>query len=317
MSRLANYIFLLFMGIVFLGNSQEKQIQYKSEYFVILVIDGPRYTETYGDSSCTYIPNLCNTLMPQGTFFSNFRNNGPTFTVPGHTALMTGIYQRISNVGAGLPRNPSLFQYYIKERHTLNTDAQIIASKGKLNVLSNTKDRTWKNKFRPYSYCGPNGNGLSYGPDRETMVKVKETLSSTAPPHLMLVNLLGVDVNGHGNDWKKYLDNIKYTDAYALEIWNAIQANPMLKDKTTLFITNDHGRHTEGHKNGFVNHGDGCDGCRHISLLVLGPDIPKNQEISTEAEMIDIPVTIATMMHIVFPTGKGKFLSEIFMEKGE
>ena len=165
-------------------------------------------------------------------------------------------------MGAGLPRNPSLFQYYIKERHTLTTDAQIIASKGKLNVLSNTKDHAWKNKYRPYSYCGPNGNGLSYGPDRETMVKVKETLSSATPPHLMMVNLLGVDVNGHGNDWKKYLDNIKYTDAYALEIWNAIQANPMLKDKTTLFITNDHGRHTEGHKNGFVNHGDGCDGCR-------------------------------------------------------
>jgi len=83
MLRLTNYLFLLFMGVVFLGNSQEKQIQYKSEYFVILVIDGPRYTETYGDTGCTYIPNLCNTLMPQGTFFSNFRNNGPTFTVPG------------------------------------------------------------------------------------------------------------------------------------------------------------------------------------------------------------------------------------------
>ena len=253
--------------------------------------------------------------MPEGTFFSNFQNNGPTYTVPGHTALMTGIYQRISNVGAGLPRNPSLFQYYIKERHALNTDAQIIASKGKLNVLSNTKDRQWKNKFRPYSYCGPNGNGLSYGPDRETMVKVKETLSSATPPHLMLVNLLGVDVNGHGNDWKKYLDNIKYTDAYALEIWNGIQANPSLKDKTTLFITNDHGRHTEGHKNGFVNHGDGCDGCRHISLLVLGPDIPKNREISTEAEMIDIPVTIAKMMRLDFPTAKGRFLAEMFIEK--
>jgi len=33
--------------------------------------------------------------------------------------------------------------------------------------------------------------------------------------------------------------------------------------------------------------------------------------------MIDIPVTIAKMMHIGFPTGKGKFLSEIFMEKGK
>lgn len=315
MTKLFIGLIALIFGTTINSLSQEKQIQYRSEYFVILVIDGPRYTETYGDSNCTYIPNLCNNLKPQGTFFSNFRNNGPTYTVPGHTAIMTGVYQRISNVGAGLPRNPSLFQYYINGRHTLSTDAQIISSKGKLNVLSNTKDRKWKNKYRPYAYCGPNGNGLNYGPDRETMVKVKETIGSSSPPHLMLINLLGVDVNGHGNDWKKYLENIKITDGYALEVWNAIQANPLTKDKTTLFITNDHGRHTEGHKNGFVNHGDGCEGCRHISLLVLGPDIPKNQEIKTEAEMIDIPSTIAQMLHLKFPTGKGRFLSEIFSAK--
>jgi len=310
-------IFILLLFLVFFSWSiaQQKQIQYKSEYFIILVIDGPRYTETYGDSTCKYIPNLCNTLKPQGTFFSNFKNNGVTFTVPGHTALMTGVYQRISNVGSGLPRNPSLFQYYIKERHTLTTDAQIIASKGKLNVLSNTKNRKWKNKYRPFSYCGSNGNGLTYGPDSETMLKVKETISSSTPPHLMLINLLGVDVNGHGNDWKKYLENIQLTDAYALDIWNTIQANPLMKDKTTLFITNDHGRHTAGHKNGFVNHGDGCEGCRHISLLAIGPDIPKNQEITTEAEMIDIPSTIAGMLHLNFPSGKGRFLSEIFTAK--
>jgi hypothetical protein len=31
--------------------------------------------------------------------------------------------------------------------------------------------------------------------------------------------------------------------------------------------------------------------------------------------MIDIPVTIAKMMHLGFPTGKGRFLSEIFTLK--
>jgi predicted AlkP superfamily pyrophosphatase or phosphodiesterase len=315
MVKTTKAVYLLMMGMSFAGFSQEKSIQYRSEYFVILVIDGPRYSETYGDSSCTYIPNLCQILKPEGTFFANFRNNGPTYTVPGHTAMTTGVYQRISNAGGGLPRNPSFFQYYLKARNALSSDAQIIASKGKLNVLSNTKNKRWKNKFRPYSYCGPNGTGIGYGPDQQTMVKVREVLSGTEPPHLMLINLLGVDVNGHGNDWKKYLENIQYTDAYALEIWGTIQANSRLKDKTTLFITNDHGRHTEGHKNGFVNHGDGCDGCRQISLLVLGPDIPKNREISTEAELIDIPSTIAEMMHLGFPTGKGRFLAEVFKDK--
>jgi len=304
-----------FLGFWFQGTAQGKRVQYKSEYFIILVIDGPRYTETYGDTACTYIHNLCHVLRPEGTFFSNFRNEGVTHTIPGHTALMTGVYQRISNIGATLPKHPSLFQYYLKQKNKPFTDAQIIASKGKLNVLSNTKDAKWKNTFQPFSYCGPNGNGLGYGPDRETMEKVTETLASPSPPHLMLINLLGVDVNGHGNNWKKYLENIKLTDGYALDLWNTIQQNPVLKDKTTLFITNDHGRHTQGHKSGFINHGDGCEGCRHISLLVLGPDIPKNKVVDSKAEMIDIPTTIAHMMHLDFPTGRGKFLEGLFSDK--
>jgi hypothetical protein len=303
-----------FLGFWFQGTAQGKRVQYKSEYFIILVIDGPRYTETYGDTACTNIPNLCHVLRPEGTFFTNFRNEGSTYTIPGHTALTTGCYERISNLGTNFPKRPSLFQYHLKQRAQPASDAQIIASKGKLSVLSNTRDKLWKGQFQPFSYCGPNGNGIGYGTDVGTMQKVKEVLTSTYAPHLMLINLLGVDVYGHANQWNKYVENIQLTDQYALEIWRMIQENPATKDKTTLFITNDHGRHTQGHKSGFINHGDGCEGCRHISLLVLGPDIPKNKVVDSKAEMIDIPTTIAQMMHLDFPTGKGKFLEGLFFD---
>ena len=308
-------IILHFLPILFsfpLGFAQQEMKSYQSEYFYILVIDGPRFSETYGDSSCTQIPNLCKQLKPQGTFFENFSNNGKTLTVPGHTAIMTGVYQKISNIGAGLPKNPSLFQYYLKQRGKPSHDAQIIASKGKLNVLADSKNKTWQKETKPTSFCGPKGDVLRYGPDSETIKMVKDTVSSQHPPHLLLVNLLGVDTWGHGNNWNKYLENIRLTDRYALDLWNTIQSNPILKDKTTLFITNDHGRHLDGIKEGFKEHGDGCEGCRHISLLVLGPDIPKNQTLKNAAEMIDIPSTIAHMMHVDFPTGKGRFLSELF-----
>jgi predicted AlkP superfamily pyrophosphatase or phosphodiesterase len=313
---MVKYTFI-FLFSFFLSNTahcQSKEIQYESEYFVILVIDGPRYSETYGDTTCKYIPNLCTQLKPYGTFFSNFKNDGPTLTVPGHTAIMTGNYQHISNIGGQLPKNPSLFQYYIKEKHALSKDAQVIASKGKLNVLSNTRNKKWRDTYLPYSYCGPNGNGLGYGDDFQTMQKVTESLSSSAPPHLMLINLLGVDVEGHANHWEKYLENIQLTDVYALQLWNTIQENASMRNKTTLFITNDHGRHLPKVKNGFVSHGDGCEGCRHISLLVLGPDVAPGKEITKKAELIDIPETIARMLGIDFPTGKGDFLEEIFIE---
>lgn len=88
--------------------------------------------------------------------------------------------------------------------------------------------------------------------------------------------------------------------------------NPLMKNQTTLFITNDHGRHLDGVKSGFVNHGDRCEGCRHISLLVLGPDTPKGLSIQKEGELIDISKTISTLLHFDMPTSKGRFLEEAF-----
>jgi phosphopentomutase len=127
----------------------------------------------------------------------------------------------------------------------------------------------------------------------------------------MLVNLLECDVRAHENKWDEYLRAIQNCDNYAYELWKHIQESPQLKDQTALFITNDHGRHLDGHKNGFVNHGDGCEGCRHISLLALGPDFKKDVVITDEAETIDISKTISRMMGFDMPTSKGRFLSEL------
>ena len=92
--------------------AQNLQSNYKTKYVYILVIDGPRYSETYGEPTCKYSPLLCDSLKKEGTFYANFRNNGPTYTVPGHTAIVTGTYQRISNSGTALPKQPNIFQYY-------------------------------------------------------------------------------------------------------------------------------------------------------------------------------------------------------------
>lgn len=285
---------------------------FQTKYVVILVIDGPRFSETYGDSTCRLSPILCDSLRYQGAFYENFRNNGPTYTVPGHTAIVTGVYQRISNTGTALPRNPSLFQYYLKATCAAKTDAFIVSSKGKLDVLANTENKKWHDQFLASTYCGPNGNGIGYGRDDKTFAKVTELVTSPNAPHVMLINLLAVDVNGHANNWEKYQESITACDAYASNLWGMIQSNPVLKNQTTLFITNDHGRHLDGVKSGFVNHGDHCDGCEHISLLILGPDTPKGLSVQKEGELIDLSKTISTLLHFEMPTSKGRFLQEAF-----
>jgi arylsulfatase A-like enzyme len=309
------YVLVFLIGFVGQVFSQVSAQKFKTKYVYILVIDGPRYSETYGEPSCKYSPILCDSLKHEGTFYANFRNNGPTYTVPGHTALVTGIYQRISNAGTALPKQPSIFQYYLQASGKDSTAAYVVASKGKLDVLVNTSHKKWNNQFVAPTYCGPNGNGLGYGRDDKTFAKVTELVRSENPPQLMLINLLAVDVYGHANNWDKYLESITQSDLYAAQLWQMIQSNPVLRNQTTLMITNDHGRHLDGVRSGFVNHGCRCEGCRHISLLVLGPDTPRGVVVSEEAEMIDISTTIAEILHFEMPTSKGTYLRAAFPKK--
>lgn len=300
------FIWLLFGLISYFGTSQsvDSTRHYQTEYVVVLVIDGPRYSETFGDSMCQYIPNMAHTLAKEGVLFTNFRNNGVTFTNAGHTAITTGVYQRISNSGTQLPDNPSFFNYFLKSTRTDKMDTWVISGKGKLQILANTTDKLWWNEYCPAAYCGPQGNGAAYAGD-EQMWPFIQKLFTEQTPKLSLINLLSVDVAAHQNDWKGYLNGIRYCDEKALELWQLIQANPTMKNKTTLFITNDHGRHLNGVRSGFKSHGDNCEGCRKISLLAMGPDFKAGEVIAAPAEQLDISKTIAELLHFCMPTSKG------------
>ncbi len=284
---------------------------FKTKYVIVLVIDGPRLTETFGDSTHQYIPFQSGELMKEGVLVQRFRNNGSTFTNAGHTAITTGVYQRINNSGLELPNNPSYFQFFLKEKGYDSTKAWVIASKGKLDILTNTKSNNWKNLNRPSAYCGVGGKGLGYAEDQNTWSAAKSILTKHHP-YLALINVLEVDVQGHASNWEGYLEGIRKTDKIAYELWDFIQHDSIYKDKTALFITNDHGRHKKGHKSGFINHGDCCEGCRSIYLLALGPDFKNNKRIDDRYEQIDISKTIAVIMGFQDPISKGEFMVNLF-----
>ncbi|MDX2360474.1 MAG: alkaline phosphatase family protein [Crocinitomicaceae bacterium] len=267
-----------------------------TEHVFIVVIDGPRYTETWGDPYHANI-QLQSALQAEGTLYTNFRNTGMTFTVPGHVALTTGYYQEISNNGLEIPSQPSIFQYWMHDYNKTPNDAWIIASKDKLAVLANCEETSWTNHYMPMTNCGVNGLGVGngYRDDSTTFVRAMEIINEHHPS-LTLINFREPDYSAHSGDWGNYLEGIQSTDQYIDSLWKFIQSDPIYKDKTTLFVTNDHGRHSTGIENGFAGHGDGCEGCRRISLLALGPDFKKGVEINELHSQIDIPLTISYLL---------------------
>jgi hypothetical protein len=97
-------------------------------------------------------------------------------------------------------------------------------------------------------------------------------------------------------------------DAFALDVWKAIQGDPMLRDSTLLFVTNDHGRHTTD----YTSHGDTCIGCRRCMCLVLGPHVKQNYSSDTVREHIDVAPTIARLMGFTMATATGVYMHELF-----
>jgi len=133
--------------------------------------------------------------------------------------------------------------------------------------------------------------------------------------NLVLINFRNPDSWGHAGNWERYLSSMKKTDEYIHNIFRYIQLDDHYKDKTTLFVTNDHGRHLDGRKDGFISHGDGCEGCRKINCYAYGPDFKRGIVIDNERELIDIPVTIGELMGFNIAKSKGEIMTELFINK--
>ncbi len=284
----------------------------KTRHVVILVIDGARWTETWGRAGRDLIPVRATVLAPQGVMFTDMANDGPTYTDAGHAALVTGFYQEINNSGLELPRNPTISQRLLATGVD-SKQAWIVTSKDKLQILTDSSSPEWKHKFVCAFDCGVGGAGVGsgYRDDATTVKRVKEVISRDHP-RFLLINFKEPDASGHGKNWESYLQGIRDTDQYVGQIWDSIQADVEMKDRTALFVTNDHGRHLDGHKDGFVSHGDDCAGCRKIELLAVGPDFRHGATVDAHHNQLDVAVTTAALLGLTIPGSTGRVIEELF-----
>ncbi|WP_082685127.1 sulfatase-like hydrolase/transferase [Hymenobacter sedentarius] len=304
------YVFWLFCWLLLLlvGFAPPKK-RIRTKNVIIVVIDGPRYSETWGNTP-GLIPNMATKLRPQGVFFSSFYNNAYTYTNSGHTAITTGVNQPIDNFDQELPANPSIFQLWRKATGKPASAAWLITSKDKLHILANTLNPEWKDQYPPSLDCGVSGPGTGYRADSLTLVAAKRILTQYQP-NLVLISFMEPDGFAHAGNWPNYLRGIARDDRYIMQLYDFLRKNKAYRNNTTLLITNDHGRHLDGVATGWIDHGDACEGCRHISLLALGPDFKKGRTITEPYTLVDIPSTVAYLLALPFPQGQGKVIESL------
>lgn len=127
-------------------------------------------------------------------------------------------------------------------------------------------------------------NELDSTPDAMTVYHAERVLSQFKPS-IMAITLLDVDVC-HA-DFNGYLRGQQLADACVNHLWNHIQADPELRDTTTMIVLPEHGRHLFFNGNNpdslgrsGIDHGQGDNGDRDVWMLALGPDIAANQVIA-------------------------------------
>ena len=277
-----------------------------SDNMVIIIIDGARYSETFGDTSHQYIPNMWN-MSAEGSVINTFYNDSMTYTSKAIPALWCGTWtETVDTVYNGYNTQyavkPSIFEYYRKQKNIPIDQCYYV-----LKYITSL----WLPSFDP-------DYGPDYWPTLHSLGSTDSDVSTEAlqimddyHPSFLLVYLADVDSRGHSGDWDAYTNSITIADSIVGVIWNKIQGDSFYKDNTNFFVTNDHGRHDDDH-GGFRGHGCDCDGCRHIMFLAMGPEIKENYISNQYRRIPDMAVTACQLLDVNPEKASGDIMTELF-----
>jgi hypothetical protein len=198
-----------------------------------------------------------------------------------------------------------LFEYLRQQKGTPQSEVRLVVRKPKLDVLA---------------YSDHPAYGAAYGATVSTGYATDLAVYSAARsqilayhPVVTLVHFGDPDIFAHGGDWNAYVTALRLADSLTWQLWTAIQADPVMGGKTTIFISNDHGRHDDAH-GGFVNHGDGCDGCRRIMMMMAGPDNFAGLVSPSVHDQRAVARTAAWLLGVSMPLADGRVMDDLLLE---
>jgi len=99
----------------------------------------------------------------------------------------------------------------------------------------------------------------------------------TKKPKALYIAYGETDEWAHHGYYRSYLDAARLVDEWIKQIWNFVQTDPQYKNKTTLFITTDHGR-GDKNKEEWTSHGSSIAEAYEIWFAAMGRGIAPSGE---------------------------------------
>lgn len=226
------------------------------------------FTETligFADSAV----NGNHSVPEKNTNVLEFINNRPAYKGKVAVFATSKLYDNILNVKrSGL---------------MINCDSEEVAKPGAAFQLLNQEQRLSPQIF---------GERL----DLVTYFQAREYLKEYHP-RVLYINFSEPDNYAHVGSYDWYISTVQGQERLIADLWNYIQSIPQYKDKTTLLISNDHGR-GDKIKRQWTDHGPGIADSKEIFVLAMGPDMPPLGEMNTDMQLYQgqIAATLAKFL---------------------
>jgi hypothetical protein len=294
--------------------------QVTADKLVILVLDGVRVAETFGDGVTVdgtptedLLPETRATLFPRAAWVTSGIQLGATSTIPGHCDLLSGRTVQHAHFTIRAHDGPA---DYIPEWPTL-IQAFLAAGPGRRALITGDTAHTegLVGTLHPAADGVADWEDFSDGAlasedDAVVIDELIDTLHADDPYDFILANLHAMDSRAHQDDEAGYLAGVRAADTGILRVWKALQQDPDYADRTLLVITSDHGRHALGGTS-WYDHGDACAGCREVPILLVGPGVAPGVAVATPYALIDVAPTLAHLLGVPLPFAEGLVMGEL------
>lgn len=116
--------------------------------------------------------------------------------------------------------------------------------------------------------------------DQRVYMAAKQHLKKYKP-RVLYISLAETDAYAHLKKYDAYLNTAYNTNVMLEDLWNYLQSDKQYKNKTTLFISTDHGR-GEGKK--WISHGSRIKHSDETWFASIGPDTHPRGEIGADQQ---------------------------------
>ncbi len=140
-------------------------------------------------------------------------------------------------------------------------------------------------------------------------LRVARNLLAVFRPRLLGIVLRDADV-AHGN-FNAYVEVVRRNDTMLGELWTAVKQDPELATSTSIFILPEFGRDADLNSRRGLDHGDGSDDLKYVSLLCWGPDFRRGTSVQEEVRTIDVCSSVCELLGADPRYARGKRLAKL------